>query len=110
VRLAKRLVELEPLKEQAHLWLMQSYADMGEQGLALQHYSECSEILTAELGIKPGREIEALRLDIVNGIAPRTSKTAPPPPNTGDKPSIAVLPFLNLSGDPQQDYFADGIV
>ncbi|WP_422419478.1 winged helix-turn-helix domain-containing tetratricopeptide repeat protein [Pseudomonas sp. GZD-222] len=27
-----------------------------------------------------------------------------------DKPSITVLPFQNLSGDPEQDYFADGIV
>ena len=27
-----------------------------------------------------------------------------------DKPSIAVLPFANLSGDPEQDYFADGMV
>ena len=27
-----------------------------------------------------------------------------------DKPSIAVLPFTNLSGDPEQDYFADGMV
>jgi TolB-like protein len=27
-----------------------------------------------------------------------------------DKPSIAVLPFANLSGDPTQDYFADGMV
>src|ERR1700728_2784689 len=27
-----------------------------------------------------------------------------------DQPSIAVLPFLNLSGDPEQDYFADGVV
>jgi TolB-like protein len=27
-----------------------------------------------------------------------------------DKPSIAVLPFANLSSDPEQDYFADGIV
>ena len=27
-----------------------------------------------------------------------------------DKPSIAVLPFQNMSGDPDQDYFADGMV
>jgi len=27
-----------------------------------------------------------------------------------DKPSIAILPFTNLSSDPEQDYFADGIV
>lgn len=32
------------------------------------------------------------------------------PSASGDKPSIAVLPFTNLSGDPQQDYFADGMV
>lgn len=27
-----------------------------------------------------------------------------------DKPSIAVLAFNNMSGDPEQDYFADGVV
>lgn len=33
------------------------------------------------------------------------------PARTGDRrPSIAVLPFLNLSADPAQDYFADGVV
>ena len=32
-----------------------------------------------------------------------------PPPLPG-KPSIALLPFANLSGDPEQDYFADGMV
>jgi len=33
-----------------------------------------------------------------------------PAPTLPDKPSIAVLPFKNMSGDPEQDYFADGMV
>ncbi len=32
-----------------------------------------------------------------------------PSPNRSDKPSIAVLPFLNLSGDPAQEYLAEGV-
>jgi TolB-like protein/class 3 adenylate cyclase len=40
----------------------------------------------------------------------KVSALRPPALALPDKPSIAVLPFTNMSGDPEQDYFADGVV
>lgn len=46
----------------------------------------------------------------VSGWAePRATSPATAAPALPEKPSIAVLPLLNLSGDPAQDYFSDGI-
>src|ERR1700676_5306232 len=42
-------------------------------------------------------------------VATRSSPAALPPTLPG-KPSVAVLPFTNMSGDPEQEYFADGMV
>src|ERR1700681_2980208 len=49
-------------------------------------------------------------------IGPSSSPATKPPTETAqplalpDQPSIAVSPFQNMSGDPEQEYFADGLV
>jgi len=43
------------------------------------------------------------------GVPQASSNSGPPSQFSVDRASVAVLPFANLSGDPQQDYFSDGI-
>ena len=42
-------------------------------------------------------------------IVKPASSHAKPKTSDSDRPTIAVLPFVNMSGDPEQEYFADGI-
>jgi len=66
---------------------------------------------------KVGAAITVLLLAVAVGLAiwrPGTPRTEPMHPESlayplPEKPSIAVLPFTNMSDDPSQDYFADGM-
>ncbi len=46
---------------------------------------------------------------LANGLASSSDTNQATPPTTARKPSIAVLPFANMSGDAEQEFFADGL-
>jgi adenylate cyclase len=50
-----------------------------------------------------------IRVFRVAASGPSSAVTAPVPLTLPDKPSVAVLPFNNMSGDPEQEFIANGI-
>jgi TolB-like protein/Tfp pilus assembly protein PilF len=115
---ARRLLALDPLQEPVHRALMRLYAGKGDRALAIRQYQACGDVLKEELGLDPDAETEQLAADIRSGAVaageadepatagePSTVEALPLP----DRPSVAVLPFVNMSGDSEQAYFAEGI-
>ena len=118
---AKRLTDIDPLREDGHRLLIRLLATAGQRTAALKQYVHLADLLRRELGVAPekktaeladairqGRVSNASAIDDKSNQSPIAS--APDiPSGMPNKTSIAVIPFSNLSGDAGQNYFADGI-
>ena len=114
IETAQRLLQLDPAREETHRMLMQLYIAAGQRAHALRQYQRCCDALQRELQAKPDVQTERLYRQIQDEtmpvpVAKMGAATHDPAPPTDTKPSIAILPFENLSGDPEQRYFSDGI-
>jgi DNA-binding SARP family transcriptional activator/Tfp pilus assembly protein PilF len=107
-RLGRQLLARDPLQEPVYRALMRLSVVKGDRAEALKIYAACCHALKRDLGVAPDFKTEELYRDILTDRPPQPS-SGPEATRAADRPSVAVLPFSNLSGDADLEHLCDGI-
>jgi TolB-like protein/Flp pilus assembly protein TadD len=103
----RKLVALDPHSGVYAQALMRALDAAGDRAAAIQHANEHTQRFKVDLELEPDTAVLALAKQLASApVRPDPVLT----PRAGLRSRVvAVLPFLNLSTDPENEYFADGI-
>ena len=117
---ARKLINFDPTHEGAVRSLMTALAKMGDRVQAIREYERCVQALRSKADLQPSKETvavyDAIRSTDPAGLRHRVRADvdqANPKPTAhlpGYQPSIAVLPFRNLSDENEHLHIGEGLV
>ncbi|MBX2839966.1 MAG: tetratricopeptide repeat protein [Gammaproteobacteria bacterium] len=112
IELLNELISLDNVNEDYHRRLMQQYAISGQRSKALAQYALCERAIAEELAELPEYETReladkiragTLNQDSINSVNSQVTSAAT------SMDTLAVIPFVNTSEDPELEYLCDGI-